>query len=98
MTWAVLAVMSLLLSGGHNDILTPKMQKTNIMMEQQYQKQTNNPMTSWCQNVDRSVEKEIVIDIYECSKDVEFFVVFDLRNKTWVRCWNFKNTVFNSFK
>ena len=95
MTWAILAVMSLLLSGAQQHILTPKMDKVLTRMERVYEKQWVNPMTTWCENVDSSVGTGEVILVWECPKNVEFYVVFDLVNKKWFRVRNYKDTVFN---
>lgn len=95
MTWAILAVISLLLSGAKQEVLSPKMDKVETFMEQVYQRQWENPMTTWCKIEDKSVEKTSVINVYECSKNVEFFVVFDLLNKKWYRVRNFKNSVLS---
>ena len=99
MTWAILAVISLLLSGAKQEILSPKMDKVETFMEQTYQRQgSGNVMTSWCVVSDKSVEKDRVINVYECSKNVEFFVVLDLAYKKRYRIWDFKSSVFTLLK
>jgi len=97
MTWAMLAVMSLFLSGVHQEILSPKMDRTLTIMERAYEKQWVSPMTIGCKSVDSSVESKSVIIIYECPKDTEYFVVYNLVNKSRNRIWNVKNTAL-SFK
>ena len=95
MTWAILAVMSLLLSWSHQTVLSPKMDKALTTMENIYQKQWVSPMTTGCKNTDTSIEKESAILVYSCKKDTEFFVYLDLTKFRRYRIWNVNNSLLS---
>ena len=96
MTSAILAVIGLLTIWPKQELLSPEMAKTLTKMESMYQKQWKNPHIIGCENVDTSTGTGEVILVFECPKNIELFVYFNLKQKKRYRIRNYQNRLLVS--